>query len=85
MKQVDNEAGFIYWMSKARPGEKAVYYDGFLMMDRERFLNAGGTVDMFPQAIKAARVAWKAYMDGRVVLVQKKKDACSYEYIAVRT
>ncbi len=85
MKEVDNEASFIHWVSKARKGEKAVYYDGFLMMDRERFLQAGGLVDQFPQKIKAARVAWKAYMDGHVLLVQKRKDACSYEYIAIRT
>lgn len=82
---MDNEAGFIHWLSKARRGEKVVYYDGFLMMEKERFLQNGGFADMFPQTIKAARVAWKAYMDGRVMLVQKKKDACSYEYIAIRT
>lgn len=84
MKEVDNEDGFAYWLKKARVGEKVVYFDGFLMLERQKFIMAGGSPDGFPQKIKAGIAAWKAYRDGLVALVQRKKDEGSYEYIAAK-
>ena len=84
MKEVDSDTAFHYWLKGARVGEKVVYYDGFLMRDREYFLRNGGFVDQFPARIKAAIAAWKAYMNGTVRLVQKKQGLYEYHYIAIK-
>lgn len=84
MKQVDTEDNFDYWLNRAKPGETVVYYDGFLLMDRERLVNNGIFADKFPQTIKAAIRAWKAYQNGHVTLVQKKRDFFAYDYIAIK-
>lgn len=85
MKEVNSDIGFAYWLSKAKRGSRVMYYDGFLMMDKEKSIKNGGFPENFPSHIRAANMAWKAYKDGFVILVQKKKDACSYEYIAIKT
>lgn len=72
------------WASKAGRGEKAVYYTGMLIADRERHFQRGGFADTMPESMKAARAAWRAYMDGLVYLVQKKNGSMDYEYIAVK-
>lgn len=84
MKQVDTEDSFEYWLRKAKVGEKIMYYDGFLMMDRERLIKNGMFVENFPQTVKTAIKAWKAYQDGLVILAQKKNDYFSYDYIAIK-
>ncbi len=85
MKEVDGDGAFHYWLKTAKTGEQVIYYQGFLMRDREAFLRAGGFADNFPPRIKAAISAWKAYMNGDVILVQKKDDAYDYKYIAVKS
>ena len=72
------------WLDKSKSGEKVVYYDGMLIAEREKFFAAGGTPDRLPEPMRVARMAWKAYIDGMVHLVQRKKGYMSYEYIAVR-
>lgn len=84
MREVDTEQSLLYWVKKAKKGEKAVYYDGFLMMDRQRYFNNGGLAEDQPDRLKAAKFAWHLYLDGVVNLVQKKKDSYSYEYIAIK-
>lgn len=84
MKQLDTELSLEYWVQKSRKGEKAVYYDGFLMMDRQRYLSHGGLPENQPEKLKVAKLAWKLYNDGMVTLVQKKKDSYSYDYIAIK-
>lgn len=84
MKEVDTEDNFDYWLAKAKKGDKVVYFDGFLMLERQRLIMNGFTRDQFPQKIKAAIAAWRAYLEGLVVLVQHKRDEGEYEYIAVR-
>lgn len=74
----------IRWLSKANKGEKVVYYEGMLMADKERFYINGGTTDKLPEPLRAARVAWSAYMNDEVHLIQKRKGFLSYDYIAVR-
>ena len=61
MKQVDTEDSFEYWLRKAKVGEKIMYYDGFLMMDRERLIKNGTFVENFPQTVKTAIKAWKRF------------------------
>ena len=82
MKEVDTEGGFDFWLSKAKKGSKVVYFDGFLMLERQKFLMAGGETTELPQKI---RTAWRAYLEGFVVLVQHKRDEGEYEYIAIRS
>lgn len=84
MKEVDTEDSFAWWLSKAKKGEKIVYFDGFLMFERQKLVMLGVESGSMPQKIKTAFLAWKAYMDGLVTLVQHKRDAGEYEYIAVR-
>lgn len=84
MKQVDSEQALSYWLSKAKKGEKVIYYDGLLMMDRQRFFANGGLVGGEPDKIRAANFAWRLHTDGLVGLVQKKKEQYSYDYIAIK-
>lgn len=84
MKEVDSEQALVHWVGKAKKGEKAVYYDGLLMMDRSRYFHNGGMVGGEPEKIRTANFAWRLYTEGLVTLVQKKKDQYSYDYIAVK-
>lgn len=84
MKEVDSEQALSYWMGRAKKGEKVIYYDGLLMMDRQRFFANGGLVGNEPEKIRAANFAWRLYSDGLINLVQKKKDQYSYDYIAIK-
>ena len=84
LKQIDNDGAFRYWLKGAKEGERVVYYEGFLMRDRESFLRAGGFSDNFPPRIKAAIMAWKAYMNGELTLTQKKIGDYEYQYIATK-
>lgn len=84
MKEVDTEYNFNYWLSRAKKGEKIMYFDGFLMYERQKYVMAGVNKEGFPQKIKTAMLAWRAYLEGLVVLVQRKREEGSYEYIAVR-
>lgn len=84
MREVDSEESLLYWATKARKGESAIYYDGFLMMDRERYFTSGGDPQKQPDNLRAAKFAWHLCTDGVVNLVQRKKGNFSYEYIAVK-
>lgn len=82
--KVHDQDSMTRWLSKAKKGDKVIYYDGMLMADKERFYINGGTTDKLPEPLRAARVAWSAYMNDEVHLIQKRKGFLSYEYIAVR-
>jgi hypothetical protein len=85
LKEVDNDGSFSYWLKTARSGEWVVYYNGFLMRDRELFMRNGGFTYNFPPRIKAAIQAWQAYLNGGVRLVQKKQGEYEYQYIAIKS
>lgn len=85
MKEVDSDIAFDYWLKGAKKGERVVYYDGFLMRDREVVVRSGFFAEDYPPKIKAAVRAWKAFQNGWVKLVQRKRDELEYEYIAVKT
>jgi hypothetical protein len=84
LKEVDSQQSLLHWVTNAKKGEKAVYYDGLLMMDRSRYFLNGGLVGGEPEKIRAANFAWRLYEDGLVNLIQKKKKAYSYDYIAIK-
>lgn len=84
MKEVDTDASFDYWLKRAKKKERIMYYDGFLMRDREIAIRSGIFADDMPPKIKAAIAAWKAYLNGEVLLFQKKRDDMEYEYIAIK-
>lgn len=84
MKEVDSEQSLVFWLNDAKKGEEAVYYNGLLMMDRERYFSNGGTLDKLPQKLKAANLAWQLYTNGVVNLVQKKREQYTYDYIAIK-
>lgn len=84
MKEVDTEYNFTYWLSKAKKGDRVMYFDGFLMLERQRLVNNGVMRDQMPQKIKTAMLAWRAYLEDLVVLVQRKRDEGEYEYIAIK-
>ena len=84
MKEVDTEDSLTYWLAKAKKGEKVMYFDGFLMYEKQKFVMAGIPAEGFSQKIKTAMLAWSAYLEGLVVLVQRKRDEGDYEYIAIK-
>ena len=84
MKEVDTDVSFAYWLKGANRRERAVYYRGFLMRDREILVHNGVTADRFPPKIKTALMAWKAHLNGTVKLTQKKIGPFEYEYIATK-
>lgn len=84
MKEVDNENAFLLWLKGAKRGEKIVYFDGFLMREREIAVRSGFFAHDLPPRFKAAIAAWKAYLDGMVILAQHKRGDSEYEYIAIR-
>lgn len=85
MKAILNSDEMIRWASKAKKGDKAVYYTGMLIADRERHFQSGGFADTMPEPMKSAKAAWRAYMDSLVYLVQKKNGSMNYDYIAVKS
>ncbi len=62
----------------ARKGAKIYYYTGALLGDREK-----GAPD-FLKIDGIAQVAWNAYKDGKVTLVQHTTAPGVHEYIAVK-
>ena len=84
MKEVDTEIAFAYWLKNANKGDRVVYYDGFLFRDREILVHNGLPATGFPDKIKAAIFAWKAYLNGLVQLTQRKRGDFEYEYIATK-
>lgn len=84
MKEVDSDNSFMLWLKGAKRGDKVVYFDGFLMRDREIAVRSGFFSHDLPPRFKAAIMAWKAYLDGFVILTQHRRGEGEYEYIAVR-
>lgn len=84
MKLISNLDAMYNWLNNSKTGDKAVYYHGMLMADKERFFAGGGTGDKMPEPMKSAKAAWNAYMEGVVYLVQDRKGHMKYDYIAVR-
>ena len=84
MKTINDPVEFSAWLGKSKPGDKVKYYDGLLMKDRQHFFATTAFTDKIPDTLATARSAWTAFTDGLVYLVQKRRDAFEYDYIAVK-
>lgn len=84
MKALINQDSINKWLESANRGDKAVYYAGMLIAERERYFASGGLADRMPEPMRVARIAWKAYMEGMAYLVQKKRGFMAYDYIIVK-
>ena len=62
-------------LSAAKTGERIIYFVGDLMFARL----SGSQLDA------TANAAWDAHLEGECLLVQRKLDAWTWEYIAIRT
>lgn len=65
---------FIDLIRKAKPGERIVYHTGILIADR--FFNK--------ELNRTANTAYDEYEIGNCVLIQKRVDPVTCQYIAVR-
>lgn len=82
-------ASFERWLKSSRPKSKFVYHRGYLAGDREeiRLLPAQGAFVhiYFEPAHELGLIAWHAYEQGVVELVQKKlPENRGYEYTAFK-
>lgn len=79
-------AEFETWLKTASPGEQITYYIGHLCYDRESIVTIGNrTVHMFNERVdNLGATAYDASERGKVMLFQRRLDAHSYEYIAVK-
>ena len=84
MKEIDTDVSFAYWLRNAEKGESVVYYDGFLLRDREILTRNGLRPEHFPDGIKTAIMAWRCFTDGLVTLTQKRRGYFDYAYIATK-
>lgn len=74
-REVDTAiSNFRLWYERADPGDRYVYYTGFLTRDR----GARKAVDALALAAAGHERA------GLVLLVQRRRKAASYDYIAIR-
>ena len=75
------------WLYReAERGNSLVYWRGFLMCDRCRIENIDGKYFyrlLYP-AHALGELMWKAYEQGKVTLVQRKRGIADYDYIAIR-
>lgn len=74
MKQINSEDEMMLWLAKSREGERAEYYRGYLLADRQ-MPNAN------KNKVKIAELAWNAYEQSRATLMQKRNGDFDYSYI----
>lgn len=77
---------FGQWLKKAKPGDRVVYYEGFLLQDRTSWIVFADSSVAIPQAAvrAAANEAWAAYEMGSVILTQKRLGDGDYIYYATK-
>lgn len=75
MKTITRLEDMFFWLDKAREGESAVYYRGYLYADRQDREQHGS------ERLKLADLAWKAYESSKVNLVQQRHGENDYSYI----
>lgn len=81
-------ASFELWLKKSRPGDKFIYHVGRLAIDREdiQLVPGMGYAHVFYEPYHGTgTMAWYAYRQGQVELVQRKLPGNrGYEYIAFK-
>jgi imidazoleglycerol phosphate synthase glutamine amidotransferase subunit HisH len=74
MKKIDSADEMTLWLAKSKEGERAEYYRGYLLGDKQ-------TVLADRNKIKIADMAWNAYEQSRATLMQKRNGEFDYSYI----
>lgn len=74
MKQINSEDEMTLWLAKSKEGERAEYYRGYLLADRQ--MEKPDT-----SKIKLTELAWNAYEQSRATLMQKRNGDFDYSYI----
>lgn len=74
MKQINSEDEMMLWLAKSREGERAEYYRGYLLADRQM-------PNPNRSKVKVAELAWNAYEQSRATLMQKRNGDFDYSYI----
>lgn len=74
MKKINSDDEMMLWLAKSREGERAEYYRGYLLGDKQTALGD-------PKKIKIAELAWNAYEQSRATLMQKRNGEFDYSYI----
>lgn len=77
MKAINNIEEMLTFLKRSKEGERAVYYTGFLLADRQNY----DTYNRRKEQIKICDLAYRAYEQSLCTLVQKKKREDKYEYI----
>jgi imidazoleglycerol phosphate synthase glutamine amidotransferase subunit HisH len=74
MKKINSADEMTLWLAKSKEGERAEYYRGYLLGDKQ-------TVLADRNKIKIADMAWNAYEQSRATLMQKRNGEFDYSYI----
>jgi hypothetical protein len=74
MKQINSEDEMMLWLAKSKEGERAEYYRGYLLADKQTYLADRSK-------IKISELAWNAYEQSRATLMQKRNGDFDYSYI----
>ena len=67
------------WISNAQPGQRVIYYDGYLAKDLK-----SGNSNVRQRAKAIHEVTYHNKDKGNITLVQKKKGQFNYQYIAIK-
>ncbi len=74
MKQINSEDEMMLWLAKSKEGERAEYYRGYLLADRQM-------EKADKSKVKISELAWNAYEQSRATLMQKRNGDFDYSYI----
>lgn len=72
---------FMFWLSRARAGQKLVYHIGNLAAERHKIIANGQTRNIEPLNT-VAKEAWHAMEQGYVILTQKRLGENLFQYEA---
>lgn len=74
MKKLETIEEMMLWLRKSKEGERAEYYRGYLLNDRQ-------TLNADKNKVKMADIAYQAYEQSRCTLIQKRNGDFDYSYI----
>lgn len=86
MITVETPRDFVVWLEEAKPGDKALYWEGHLAVDRESIVFEGNKIVSLPidPAHSMGQVSYLYYQLGFVELVQVRGEPGVCLYIAQR-
>lgn len=74
MQKIESEDEMFIWLSKSKKGQRAEYYRGYLLGDKQMAWSD-------EQKIKISNLAWFAYEQSLAILIQKRIGDFDYSYI----